>query len=114
MAGRTIPLAAGADAQTVLHTARTALERKGYRWIPTSGRSAEAHRGGQKIASRRMARHLLLGLTVTGGLLVLRRQNSGWGWAVPLGALMAMRIRREFRRAVRTVGGALREARLAP
>ena len=113
MATRTFQLTESADPRAVLDTARVALERKGYRWVSTGRDSAEAHHGGQEITSNTMARHLRLGLTVANGHLVLRRESSGWGWVIPLGSLIAMRIRREFRRAARTVHAALRESRLA-
>jgi hypothetical protein len=113
MSKRTIRLAEGADPRAVLHTARAALEDGGYRWVPTGPGSAEAHQGGREITSKTMARHLLLGVALADGRLVLSPMSSGWGWVVPMGSLIAMRIRREFRRAVRSVRGALRDARLA-
>lgn len=112
MATRNIRLADGADPRKVLAAARAALEQRGYHWVPTGAGSAEAHRDGRAGGSTRMARHLRLGLTVVDGQLLLRRENSGWGWAVPLGSLIAMRIAREFRRAVRAVRAAERDARL--
>lgn len=113
MASRKIQLTRGADAQSVLWAAQAALVERGYGWEPAGRGSARAYQGGRPVKPKRMSRRLLLGLTLTGDRLVLRRESSGWGYGPSLGFLLSARINREFRRAGRAVHSTLRSAGLA-
>ena len=110
MASRNIHLTSDADTQSVL---RAALAERGYGWEPTGRDSARAYQGGRPVKPKRMARRLLLGLTLAGNRLVLRRESSGWGFGPSLGFLLSARINREFRRTSRAVHTTLRSAGLA-
>jgi hypothetical protein len=113
MASKSIQLTAGADRQSVLRAAQTALTERGYGWEPAGRDGARAYQGGRPIKPKRMTRRLLLGLTLTRDRLVLRRESSGWGFGPSLGFLLSARIDREFRRAGRAVHATLRSAGLA-
>ena len=113
MATRTIQLTRGADAQSVLRTAQAALAERGYGWEKAGRNGARAYQGGRPVKPKQMSRRLLLGLTLTGDRLVLRRESSGWGFGPSLGFLLSARISREFRRAGRAVHATLRSAGLA-
>jgi hypothetical protein len=113
MARRQIQLTRGADAQSVLRTAQTALAERGYGWERAGQDSARAYQGGRPVKPKRMSRRLLLGLTLTSDHLVLRRESSGWGFGPSLGFLLSARINREFRRVGGAVHTTLRSAGLA-
>ncbi|MFT4088230.1 MAG: hypothetical protein QM658_13985 [Gordonia sp. (in: high G+C Gram-positive bacteria)] len=107
MAEDVVVLTAGATPEQVFDAARTALEAKGYLWVRTSPTSAEAHEGGKPI-TRKRSRKLLLGLEVAPGRLTMEsRSNGAVGFAAGMGALPAMSLRREFRRASVAVRSAL-------
>ena len=97
----------------MLQTAQAALAERGYGWETVGQDSARAYQGGRPVKPKRMSRRLLLGLTLTGDRLILRRESSGWGFGPSLGFLLSARINREFRRAGRVVHITLRSAGLA-
>ena len=113
MARRNIRLTRGADAQSVLRTAQAALAERGYGWEASGRGSARAYEGGRPVKPKRMTKRLLVGLTIAGDRLLLRRESSGWGFGPSLGFLLSARINREFRRAGQAVHTALRSAGLA-
>ena len=113
MASRSIHLTSDADTQSVLRAAQAALAERGYGWEPTGRDSARAYQEGRLVKPKRMARRLLLGLTLASDRLVLRRESSGWGFGPSLGFLLSARINREFRRASRAVHTTLHSAGLA-
>ena len=97
MATEVIALTAQATPNEVLATARTVVENLGYRWVRSSGTTAEAHEGGQLI-TRKRSRKLKLGLEFTPGELTLTQLTNGAvDFATERGALPAMRVRRRLR-----------------
>jgi hypothetical protein len=113
MSSSKISLADGTTPAAVLDVAKSALEKEGFKWVPTGDASAEAHEGGKEITKKR-SRKLLLGLEVAGADLVLEKKTNGAeGFAVNMGATPAMRTRRHFRKARHSVEDALKSAGLA-
>jgi hypothetical protein len=113
MSSDKISLNRGTTPTAALDAARTALEKKGFKWIQTGGSSAEAHEGGKEITKKR-SRKLLLRLQVQGSNMVLEKGSNGAeGFAAGMGATTAMRVTRHFRKARHSVEDALKSSGLA-
>ncbi|MFT4125397.1 MAG: hypothetical protein QM662_04115 [Gordonia sp. (in: high G+C Gram-positive bacteria)] len=112
MAQKAIGLGPAATPESVLAVARSAVEGRRYLWEGTGPTSALAHQGGKPIRRRRASK-LRLGLRVDGSSLVLSKETHGAvGFLVNMGALLAMRASREFRKVCRAIEGALADADL--